>query len=1491
MTSLFPWWKRTLGRLRPRRSKAQNSSTATAKSNKNFAIRLSSMQEMQTRVSDDCQAPQFEPSRNKMADAKANGVDRATVTLDPETTEKKSIVDTKATIAVRASEPKPKNAPSSNIVSPEATASLPSRWTYMWMDAMFRVGFKRPLELTDIWQLGPKWRVQSLTSRLENAWTAEMAKYPNVYSFTDKNSAPADSLPPAVGNTPMATDTKEATSEASTKSSGAKGPTSPSLLTALWNMLFWELAPYGILRFISDVANIISPFLIKYIVNFVVDSKTALANGTSQPPLSYGMGLAVGLLVLQLFSTVVQNYFFYLALSSGMALRAAFIGMIYRKSMRLSSASRQDFSSGKVTNIVSTDAARIETFLGLMHTMWTAPVQVLIITAFLISQLGYSAVIGVCLIVALGPLQGRIFHILTAVRREVAPLSDKRVKVTQEVLQGIRVLKFFTWERPFLEQIQAIRKKEVALILKRSLITALVLAISFSVPVLCASLAFVIYGINHELEPGRIFSSLTWFNMLRFPLMFLPQIVVGFADLKVALQRIQSLLLAPELTGQPSLVLDAEHAIEVTDGEFNWDSLPPAVPDDVTVASPPKGGQKPKDIQATSVNTPLAIQSAKVLDSSSVTTKENSVVPSASTLRNINLAVPRGKLVAVVGSVGSGKSSLLNALAGEMKQVKGKMVLSSRLGYAPQQAWIQNSTVKENILFGQPYDEARYLATIRDCSLERDLAMFQDGDRTQIGERGINLSGGQKQRINLARLVYFNSDIVLLDDPLSAVDAHVGRALFDNCICGALSGKTRILVTHQLHFLPRVDYIIVMNYGEVIENGTYSELMAAEGEFSSLMLSYGGADDDANDTDIADEINKSADIDSKKNTSNAVDSKRIGDALALIAKKDARELMQTEDRSTGTVKSNVWMSYFNAAGGWLSLTGLILILIIAQAARIGNDFWLVVWTNKEIPYFTTNGQYVGVYWGWSIFQAIMTYAFGVYFAYHGTRAARVLHEGAITRIVRAPVLFFDTTPLGRVINRFSKDQDGIDNSLLDAFRMFIQTLSSTISVFVLIIYTTPLFAAILVPILGAYYFLQLIYRATSRELKRLDSLSRSPLYAHIGETLSGLPTIRAYHEHERFIYNNDKMIDINNGPYFLLLAAQRWISLRFEILGGVMVFFAAAFGVLSRDNSAFTAALFGLSLSYAIQVTSTLNWCIRQFTDTEIAMNAVERVEHYAHDIAVEAAEVTDIRPPPGWPRTGAIEFKDVSMKYAPDLPLVLHNVSFLLNDKEKIGVVGRTGSGKSSLIQVLFRMVEPHCGSIVIDGMKSGDLGLKDLRYGLGIIPQDPVLFSGTFRRNLDPFNQYTDSEIWDALGRANIKAKVAESVGGLDGEVQENGENLSVGQRQLVCLARAILKKPRILIMDEATANVDYETDAIIQKCLREDFFDSTIITIAHRLNTIMDYDRVLVMDAGKIVEFDSPKVLLCNESGVFRSMVNETGQQNVAMFLEMVGANVSK
>ncbi|KAL5035647.1 hypothetical protein RTP6_003309 [Batrachochytrium dendrobatidis] len=1394
---------------------------------------------------------------------------------------------------------KNKNHISSDFVSPEATASLFSKLTYSWMNAVFLAGFKRPLELTDIWQLGPKWRVQPLTERLENAWAAEVAKFPSSpqYPVTSTANKP-DSAPLVSENTAFTADFEKTGSITTTKpftssdraengtptrsdvadNPPRKGRTAPSLITALWDLLFWELAPYGLLRLVSDMAGVFAPYLIKYVVTFVVDSRIAIISGKDAPPLAYGMGLAVAMFALQIVSTLLQNFFFYLSLSSGMALRAAFVGMIYRKSMRLTSAARQDFNSGKVTNIVSTDVARIETFLGMMHSMWTAPVQIIVITIFLISQLGYAALVGVAILVVLGPMQGKIYRILNNIRREVAPLADKRVKTTQEVFQGIRVIKFFNWEKPFLKQIQEIRKKEIALILRQNVITAFVMTLTFAVPVFCASLTFVIYGINHDLEPGRIFSSLTWFNQLRFPLMFLPQIIVGYADLKVALQRIQALFLAPELVDQAEISPNAIHAVEIVNGEFTWDSLPPTAP---PVTSKPASKQRGYSFKNTS-NSGTPTNTSE----STITTENTKKVPEISTLRKLNIAIPRGKLVAIVGSVGSGKSSLLNALVGEMKQVSGKVTFSSSLGYAPQQAWIQNTTIKNNILFGLPYEESRYLAAIRDCSLERDLAIMQDGDRTQIGERGINLSGGQKQRINLARMVYYNNDIVLLDDPLSAVDAHVGRSLFENCICGALAGKTRILVTHQLHFLPRVDYIIVMSNGEISEHGSYSDLMASNGEFSSLMGNYGGVDEDANDADLMVSEVDQIDIDGKKRNEDAVNSKRIGDSLALAAKKDARELMQTEDRATGTVKGNVWMSYFYSAGGWMFLFGLVIMLVLVQGSRVGNDFWLVIWTNKSVPAFVSNSQYVGVYWAWGIFQAIATYLFGVFFAYQGTRAARVLHEGAITRVIKAPVFFFDTTPLGRIINRFSKDQDGIDNALMNSFRMFIQTLSSTISVFILIIYATPLFTVALVPVLAAYYVLQLYYRATSRELKRLDSLMRSPLYAHIGETLSGLPTIRAYREQDRFIVNNNKMVDTNNAPYFLLLAAQRWISLRFEILGGVLVFFAATFGVLARNNPSFTAALFGLSLSYALQVTSTLNWCIRQFTETEIAMNAVERVEYYANSVAIEPPEITDVRPPSGWPNTGNIEFKDISMKYAPDLPLVLQNVSFSISNNEKIGVVGRTGSGKSSLIQALFRMVEVESGSIVVDGMTTGKLGLADLRSGLGIIPQDPILFSGTFRQNLDPLGSYTDSELWGALEQANIKSRVTEAPGGLDGEVQENGENLSVGQRQLICLARAMLKKPRILVMDEATANVDYETDAIIQKCLREYFFDSTIITIAHRLNTIVDYDRVLVMEAGQIAEFDTPKKLMGIETGKFRSMVNDTGKQNITMFTKMLG-----
>ena len=655
--------------------------------------------------------------------------------------------------------------------------------------------------------------------------------------------------------------------------------------------------------------------------------------------------------------------------------------------------------------------------------------------------------------------------------------------------------------------------------------------------------------------------------------------------------------------------------------------------------------------------------------------------------------------------------------------------------------------------------------------------------------------------------------------------AHVGRYLFDKCIKGSMKNKTRILVTHQLHFLPEVDYVIVLKDGQVAESGTYSDLIASKGEFADLMRDYGGVDEKAESPK-----GEEKELLALANVPDSEAVARIEKLLQVKSSKDARELMNVEERAVGSVKGSVWLQYMHANGGWSYLTSLLLLLALTQVGRIGTDYWLVIWTNNSVPSFT-QGEYVGVYVAWGVGQAIIFYSISAFFAVTGTRAAKFLHSIALKRIMRAPVSFFDTTPLGRIMNRFSKDQDGVDNTIMDSIRMFAMTLSTCVAIFVLIIFATPWFAVPLFPVLMLYYYVQYVYRSTSRELKRLDAISRSPMYSHITESLNGLATIRAYAEENRFLNKSASIIDANNGPYFVLTVAGRWLALRLEALGASLVFFASLFGVLARNTPGFSPALFGISLSYALQVTGTLNWCVRQFTETEIAMNAVERLVHYGYDVEQEAPSLLEYRPPADWPSKGSIEFKNLDFKYAPDLPLVLKGVSFSVGNNEKVGVVGRTGSGKSSLMQALFRMVEPVGGAIIIDGEVTAKLGLKDLRSGISIIPQDPVLFSGDFRRNLDPFHEHTDADVWDALSRANIKQKVVEA-GGLDGAVSEGGENLSVGQRQLICLARAMLKKPKILIMDEATANVDFETDAIIQKCLRTDLGQSTVLTIAHRL-----------------------------------------------------------
>uniref|UniRef100_A0A8C5SIY1 Uncharacterized protein n=1 Tax=Laticauda laticaudata TaxID=8630 RepID=A0A8C5SIY1_LATLA len=701
------------------------------------------------------------------------------------------------------------------------------------------------------------------------------------------------------------------------------------------------------------------------------------------------------------------------------------------------------------------------------------------------------------------------------------------------------------------------------------------------------------------------------------------------------------------------------------------------------------------------------------------------------TIKDITLEIAHGSLVAIVGSVGSGKSSLISAMLGEMENIKGHINIQGSMAYVPQQAWIQNATLKDNIIFGSSLDETRYQQVLEACALHPDLKLLPGGDLTEIGEKGINLSGGQKQRVSLARAVYSNADIYLLDDPLSAVDAHVGRHIFDKVLGpeGLLQNKTRILVTHNLSFLAQVDDIVVLEAGTVTERGSYSTLLANSGSFAQLLNTYGNQQDNIHEEEA------------------------MGKVITIA-----------KDTASGNTHFNMLVF----------LLGLFLLIATGLAS------------------------------------------FGT------IRASRVMHEQLLSNILRVPMSFFDSTPTGRIVNRFAK----------------VKTLQ--------------------------------FYVATSRQLRRLDSVTRSPIYSHFGETVSGLSVIRAFGHQERFLQHNEKIVDVNQKSVYSWLVSNRWLAVRLELVGNLTVFFAALLAVFVKNS--LNSGIVGLSISSAMNITQTLNWLVRMTSELETNIVAIERLNEYT-EIKNEAPWVTTQRPPSQWPNNGEITFIDYKVRYRPELELVLDGINCDIKGTEKIGVVGRTGAGKSSLTNCLFRILEAAGGKILIDGLDIATLGLHDLREKLTIIPQDPILFSGTLRMNLDPFDQYSDEDIWHTLELAHLKSYVQALPEGLSSPVSEGGENLSVGQRQLVCLARALLRKSKILILDEATAAVDMETDHLIQETIRSEFANCTVITIAHRLHTIMDSHRVLVLQEGKIVEFDNPEELL-QQQGIFAGMAREAG-----------------
>ncbi|KAF9973525.1 hypothetical protein BGZ73_003215 [Actinomortierella ambigua] len=1453
-------------------------------------------------------------------------------------------------------------------VSPEFSSSLPSRLTFHWVQPLMSLGARRPLETEDLWLVSDKRNASNISAKFQEEWAKEVAK--------SRHPSSKDDL-----------DLEDPLSEKNSKGKKKKKRSSePKLWKAINRTFFWTFWYSGILKVIGDAFMSFQPLVTKAIITFVTTSYFGhiarnQGNDAYIPPLWHGILLSLALFLMGVGATIAQHQFWQRSTGVGVGLRTALITAIYRKGLVLSNKAKQDFSTGKITNIMSTDTTRLDLIAGYFHILWTAPLMVVTTMILLLVNLGPSALAGVGLLLVFGPLQARVVMFLSIIRRKSTLITDARVKLTQEVLQGIRVIKFYGWEDAFLKKLDDLRAQELKFVRQLLISRSGVAAVNLTIPVFASIVTFVVYNLaGNDLNAAIVFSSLSLFNIMRMPLMILPQVVSGMVDALVSIHRVQDFLLADELEDLPPVNLQSEHAIAVKNGSFEWDgSLKALTMEDLKKQermernrhADKKAEKKERRAQekmfrkrvkkyakvhqvsydeaekrvkkedmeelnsnssdVTSVHEKLASQladkdpmpdTASMIESASVRSKDSDSNSNSSNdddddddkptsdssavseekapfrLKNINLTIPRGKLVAVVGAVGSGKSSLLNAMVGEMRKATGSIEFGGTVGYSPQSAWIQNATVMDNILFGLPYDERKYQRVIRQCALERDIHILPQGDQTEIGERGVNLSGGQKQRVNIARAVYFDADIVLLDDPLSAVDAHVGKYLFKHCIKGALDGKTRVLVTHQLHVLPEVDYVVCMKNGEIVEQGTFQQLMDDQGEFAELMKAHGGMEDE--DTAAADadaDVNTEAGSLTEKAEEQSKTVGSSGDPEKEELKKDTQEskksdtpkapvkgLMQTEERSTGSVSGKIYKEYFRATGGSYIVPMIVITMTLTQIAKVGNDLWLSWWTSdalNETPKF-----YMILYAVWGLAQGFFQFSTGFFFSIAGANAARAMHQVALQNIVRAPTSFFDTTPMGRIINRFSKDVDAIDNMLSEAYRMFVNTGAIVISTFILICVIFPWFLAPLVPMLVFYYYAAIYYRSTSRELKRLDSILRSSLYAHFSESLGGLSSIRAYRVQDRFQKKNESFLDLENRAYLPSLAIQRWLGVRLETIANTLVFFTSLFGVLGRFNV--NPATIGLVLSYSMSVTGTFNWCVRQYAEVENNMNAVERLHHYAHELELEApAIVPDNRPDDHWPSQGAIEIRNLEMRYRPELPSVLHNLSLDIKGGEKIGVVGRTGAGKSSIMVALFRMVEASKGSIKIDGVDIGKLGLFDLRTRLAIIPQDPVLFSGTIRTNLDPFQKHSDQALWDVLERSNLKAYVQGSQGGLDSQVAEYGENLSVGQRQLLCLARAMLTNARILIMDEATANVDVQSDVLIQQAMRKEFHDRTILTIAHRLNTVIDFNRILVLDHGDIKEFDTPANLLSNPASVFSSMVDETGPTNAALLRRLAVA----
>uniref|UniRef100_A0A4W2IRX9 Multidrug resistance-associated protein 4 n=1 Tax=Bos indicus x Bos taurus TaxID=30522 RepID=A0A4W2IRX9_BOBOX len=1073
------------------------------------------------------------------------------------------------------------------------------------------------------------------------------------------------------------------------------------------------------------------------------------------------------------------------------------------EALRLSNSAMGKTTTGQIVNLLSNDVNKFDQVTIFLHFLWAGPLQAIVVTALLWMEIGISCLAGMAVLIILLPLQSCIGKLFSSLRSKTAAFTDTRIRTMNEVITGIRIIKMYAWEKSFADLITNLRRKEISKILRSSYLRGMNLASFFVASKIIVFVTFTTYVfLGNVITASRVFVAVSLYGAVRLTVtLFFPSAVEKVSEAFVSIRRIKNFLLLDEITQLHSqLPSDGKMIVNVQDFTAFWD----------------KASDTP-------------------------------------TLQSLSFTVRPGELLAVVGPVGAGKSSLLSAVLGELPPNQGQVSVHGRIAYVSQQPWVFSGTVRSNILFGKKYEKERYEKVIKACALKKDLQLLEDGDLTMIGDRGTTLSGGQKARVNLARAVYQDADIYLLDDPLSAVDAEVSRHLFELCICQALHEKIRILVTHQLQYLKAASQILILKDGQMVQKGTYTEFLKSGIDFGSLLKKE-------NEEAEPSPVPGSPTLRNRTFSESSVwsqQSSRPSLKEATPEGQDTENIQVTlteESRSEGKVGFKAYKNYFTAGAHWFIIIFLILVNLAAQVSYILQDWWLSYWANQQSALnVTVNGQgnvtekldlnwYLGIYSGLTASTVLFGIVRSLLVFFVLVSSSQTLHNQMFESILRAPVLFFDRNPIGRILNRFSKDIGHMDDLLPLTYLDFIQTFLQVIGVVGVAVAVIPWIAIPLVPLGIVFFVLRRYFLETSRDVKRLESTTRSPVFSHLSSSLQGLWTIRAYKAEQRFQELFDSHQDL---------------------------------------HSALDAGQVGLALSYALTLMGMFQWCVRQSAEVENMMISVERVIEYT-DLEKEAPWEYQKRPLPSWPHEGVIIFDNVNFSYSLDGPLVLKHLTALIKSKEKVGIVGRTGAGKSSLIAALFRLSEPE-GKIWIDKILTTEIGLHDLRKKMSIIPQEPVLFTGTMRKNLDPFNEHSDEELWNALEEVQLKEAIEDLPGKMDTELAESGSNFSVGQRQLVCLARAILRKNRILIIDEATANVDPRTDELIQKKIREKFAHCTVLTIAHRLNTIIDSDKIMVLDSGRLKEYDEPYVLLQNRDSLFYKMVQQLGKAEAAALTE--------